>query len=128
MDTPQTLPLSQESPASRFLDYLRTGRAPEGLFADDVVASIHVGGGHYEVRSPRGLEAELQQYGGPIQTEVLGQEETRSGFVLEFTQRAPSGDLYEEMAWATLDAGRIRQIRWYCTGIVRGAGAGATLA
>ncbi len=102
-----------------FVKYLETGKAPPGLFADDVVAVIHVGGGHYEVRSPWGLEQELQQYGGPIETRVLGQESTPSGFILEFTQRSPRGDLYEELAWALVENGRIREIRWYCTGIVR---------
>lgn len=106
---------------SLFVAYLESGKAPAGLFADEVVATIHVGGGHYEVRTPAGLERELQQYGGPIRTEVLGQERTPSGFILEFTQRSPHGDLYEELVWGLVDGGRVRELRWYCTGIVPGA-------
>lgn len=101
-----------------FVRYLETGHAPPGFFAPDVVASIHVGGGHYDVRAPAGLERELQQYGGPIQTHVLRHEPTPSGFILEFTQHSPQGDLYEELTWALVDHGRVREIRWYCTGIV----------
>lgn len=119
MPTAKLLTQSHDHLLGRFVEYLRTGVAAPGLFADDVVATIHVGGGHYQVRTPRGLELELQQYGGPIQTEVLGQESTPTGFVLEFTQRDRRGDLYEEMTWATVEGGRIRRIRWYCTGIVR---------
>lgn len=119
MATSQTSAQSNEASIGPFIEYLRTGKAPAGLFADDVVASIHVGGGHYHVRSPQGLEQELQQYGGPIQTEVLDHEATESGFVVEFTQRSPRGDLYEEMIWAKVSENRIVQIRWYCTGIVR---------
>lgn len=103
-----------------FLRYLKTAEASPGLFADDVTATIHVGGGHYDVRTPQGLERELRQYGGPIVTEVLRQEVTPGGFVVEFTQRSPRGDLYEELAWALVEGGRIREIRWYCTGIVPG--------
>ncbi len=106
---------------SSFVGYLESGKAPSSLFTDDVVAVIHVGGGHYEVRTPAGLEHELQQYGGPIQTEVLRTESTPSGFIVEFTQRSPHGDLYEELAWAIVEAGRVCEIRWYCTGIVPGA-------
>lgn len=113
------LTLPRDPLVDGFVEYLRSAHAPEGVFAADVVATIHVGGGHYEVRTPKGLELELRQYGGPIHTEVLGQDATGRGFVLEFTQRSPGGDLYEEMAWATIEAGRIRRIRWYCTGIVR---------
>jgi hypothetical protein len=104
-----------------FVKYLESGIAPSGLFADDVFAVIHIGGGHYEVRTPAGLERELQQYGGPIQTQVLRQESTPSGFILEFTQRSPRGDLYEELAWALVYEGKVREIRWYCTGVVPGA-------
>lgn len=122
MATAQTSVQSYEALTGPFIEYLRTARAPAGLFADDVVASIHVGGGHYDVRSPRGLERELQQYGGPIQTEVLDQMSTEGGFVMEFTQRSPRGDLYEEMVWAKVDQNRIVHIRWYCTGIVQETG------
>lgn len=110
---------SHERLIGLFVEYLRTGTASTGLFAEDVVARIHVGGGHYEVRAPAGLEQELRQYGGPIDTNVLAQESIPSGFVLECTQRAPNGDLYEEMIWAVVDAGQIRHLRWYCTGVVR---------
>lgn len=119
MATLHPLSGSHEHLIGPFVEYLRTGSTPAGLFSEEVVATIHVGGGHYEVRTPRGLERELQQYGGPIHTEVLDQEGTASGFVLEFTQRAPNGDLYEEMVWAAVDADRIRHLRWYCTGVVR---------
>lgn len=104
-----------------FLDYLETGTAAPGLFAADVVASIHVPGGHYDIGRPAGLEAELKQYGGPIMTTVLRQETIASGFIVEFTQRSPRGELFEEMAWALVEDGRIREIRWYCTGVVREA-------
>ncbi len=120
MSAIQQLP-RHDAVISSFVDYLESGRAPSGLFADDVVAVIHVGGGHYEVRTPAGLEHELQQYGGPIQTKVLRKESTPSGFILEFTQRSPRSDLYEELAWALVEEGRVREIRWYCTGIVPGA-------
>lgn len=119
MVTLQPTSRSHEHLIGSFVDYLRTATAPAGLFSEGVVATIHVGGGHYEVQTPSGLEKELQQYGGPIETEVLGQEATVGGFVLEFTQRAPNGDLYEEMIWAAVDAGRIQHLRWYCTGVVR---------
>lgn len=119
MATLHPLSRSHEHLIGPFVEYLRTGTAPTGLFSEHVVATIHVGGGHYQVQAPSGLEQELQQYGGPIQTEVLGQETTPGGFVLEFTQRAPNGDLYEEMIWAAVDGNRIRQLRWYCTGVVR---------
>lgn len=119
MATLYPLSRSHEHLIEPFVEYLRTAAAPPGLFSEDVLATIHVGGGHYDVRTPAGLEAELQQYGGPIDTRVLGQEATPSGFVLECTQRAPNGDLYEEMIWAEVDADRIRNLRWYCTGVVR---------
>ena len=119
MATMHPLVHSHEHLIGRFVEYLRTATASADLFAEDVVARIHVGGGHYEVRTRRGLEQELQQYGGPIHTHVLAGESTPSGFVLECTQRAPNGDLYEEMIWAVVDADRIRHLRWYCTGIVR---------
>ena len=118
---PDALQLAQpDALVSLFVEYLGSGKAPSDLFADEVLATIHVGGGHYEVRTPTGLERELQQYGGPIQTEVLRQERTPSGFVLEFTQRSPQGDLYEELVWAIEKEGRLHELRWYCTGIVPG--------
>ncbi len=119
---PDALQIAQHDTfVSLFVEYLGSGKAPAGLFADEVVATIHVGGGHYEIRTPTGLERELQQYGGPIRTEVLRQESTPSGFILEFTQRSPHGDLYEELVWALVDEGRVHELRWYCTGIVPGA-------
>jgi hypothetical protein len=118
---PDTLQIVQrDTLAALFVEYLESGKAPTGLFADEVVATIHVGGGHYEIRTPAGLERELQQYGGPIRTEVLRHESTPSGFILEFTQRSPQGDLYEELVWALVEGGRVHELRWYCTGIVPG--------
>lgn len=119
MATLHPLSPSHEHLIAPFIEYLGTGTATAGLFSEQVVATIHVGGGHYEVRTLCGLEEELQQYGGTIDTTVLGQETTASGFVIEFTQRAPNGDLYEEMIWAVVDADRIQHLRWYCTGVVR---------
>ncbi len=119
---PDVLQIAQhDTLISLFVEYLGSGKAPSGLFADEVVATIHVGGGHYEVRTPAGLERELQQYGGPIRTEVLRQESIPSGFILEFTQRSPQGDLYEELVWALVEGGQVHELRWYCTGIVPGA-------
>lgn len=115
----EPLPPQQAAAIGRFVTYLRTFRAPRGLFHPQVVCTYHVPGGHYEQRGPEGMEAELAPYGSGSEVQVKGAEATASGFVIEFTQRAESGDLYEELAWARLEDGLIRRLVVYCTGVVR---------
>lgn len=103
----------------RFVEYLRTFRAHPELFAPDVACTYYVPGGHYVKRGPSALEDELQSQAERADVEVKGAEVTPLGFLVEFTQRTPRGDLYEEMVWARVENGRVKVISSYCTGVVR---------
>lgn len=116
---PRTTLPEHEALLDRFVTYLRTFRAPPGLFHPDVVCTYYVPGGHYEQRGPDGMEAELAPYGDGADVVVKGKEVTIGGFVLEFTQRARTGELYEELAWVRVEDGLVRELRVYCTGPVR---------
>src|SRR5439155_23777678 len=102
--------------APQLVEYLRSCKPPPGAFADDVVATICVHGGTYDVETPAGLEEELLRTSPRYDVEVNAASTTPDGFVIDFVQQAEDGAHYREMIWARTTGSKTASMLWYCSG------------
>lgn len=106
--------------ARRFIEFLETGRVPEGLFAPDVFCDFTMPQWRLQSGDVEGLVA-LRHNGHPGPGSVTGSrlDETGRGFVLEVQERwEQDGQSWycREMFRADVDDGAITSVAVYCTG------------
>ena len=106
--------------AMKFIQFLETGEAPEGLFSDDVFCDFTFPRWRTQAQGIAGTVA-LRKGGhpGPGKVPRWRCSPTLSGFVIEFEERwtDKGKDWYSrEMAWAEVAGGAITALSVYCTG------------
>jgi hypothetical protein len=106
--------------AEKFVTFLETGEAPEGLFAENVFCDLTIPHWRLQAETPAGVAA-LRRAGHPAQGRVVRSrlDETPTGFVLEFEERwsDASGNWYaREIARADVGEDGVEQLSIYCTG------------
>lgn len=103
-----------------FIRFLETGKAPEGLFAEDVFVDFTMPLWRRQARGRAGLE-QLRRAGHPDPGSVprWRADPTARGFVIEFEESWLSGGqqwISREMARADVADGAIAELSVYCTG------------
>lgn len=106
--------------AGRFIEFLETGNAPNGLFTADVFCDFTMPKLRLQSQGIEGLVA-LRKAGhpGPGTIPRWRCDATATGFVLEFEERwvQDGKDWYSrEMARADAPQGRVSALSVYCTG------------
>lgn len=106
--------------ADKFIEFLETGRIPEGLFAPDVFADVTLPTWRLQADNVPDLVA-IRRGGHPDPGRVARHrfDPIPTGFVLEFEERWHAGgqDWYcREMIRADITAAGIGQLSVYCTG------------
>jgi len=106
--------------AARFLRFLETGTAPEGLFAPDVFGDLTFP--HWRVQATSAdelLAIRRREHPGPSDVRVERLDPTDRGWVLQLEERwdADGQRWYaREMFRADIEDGRITELTAYCTG------------
>jgi hypothetical protein len=106
--------------ADKFIEFLKTNKVPEGLFAPDVFLDLTVPTWRIQTDSADGAVA-IRVGGHPYVGEVPRHrfDPTPTGFVLEFEERWTAGgqDWYcREMIRADISAAGIKELSIYCSG------------
>lgn len=109
-----------EALARQFVQFLETGTAPAGLFAEDVFVDFTLPLWRKQVRGRRAAE-QLRRAGhpGPGTVPRWRADATPGGFVIEFEEAwAADGQQWtaREMARADVAGGEVAELSVYCTG------------
>lgn len=106
--------------AGKFVEYIETGIAPEGLFAPDVFLDISFP--QWRLQAATRADALAIRAGGhpwPGHVARSRLDPTPTGFVFEWEERWHQGGqnwYCREMMRADVQAGRIQEFSVYCTG------------
>jgi hypothetical protein len=106
--------------AARLVEFLETGRPPDGLFATDVFCDFSSPRWRVQTRGVADVVAlRLQGHPGPGRVPRWRCDPTPTGFVLEFEEswHHAGEDWYSrEMARCEVVAGQVAALSIYCTG------------
>jgi hypothetical protein len=106
--------------AARFIRWLESGQAPDGLFADDVFFDASFPRWRVQVDNViDALALRSARHRSPSAVHVERLEPTSRGFTLEIEERYQYGheDWYARMMFrADVESGRIVELAVYCTG------------
>ena len=104
----------------RFVAFMETGTAPDGLFTDDVFCDFTMPHWRLQAVGPQQVvEARRAGHPGPSSVDRMRLDSTPSGFVLEFSERwSADGEQWyaREMVRADLRGTAISELAVYCTG------------
>ncbi len=105
---------------AKLIEFLESGSAPEGLFADDLFMDLSLP--HWRIQTGTAgdalaVRAHSHPYPGEVRVERA--EQTDRGFTIEFEERWVHGGqrwYSREMIRADVEDGRITDMSVYCTG------------
>ena len=108
--------------AARFVEFVRTYRPPQNLFAEGFSALGIVPYAMFRLPDLDAFVAELREESeaGSERLDDVRVDATERGFVASFLQTMPSGAVYKILVRAdTDDHGRIATLDWFCSGALR---------